>query len=221
MSANPPDKRRRILDAAVIVFAEHGFYNAKVSQIAKEAGVADGTIYLYFKNKEDILIQVFSDAMDEILRRQEDTLAAIDDPVAKLRSFVRTHFAAVAESRALAEVITVELRQSSKFMRNTDMKPFGRYLGIIARIVDEGVKAGVFVSGPHPRLTARAIFGAVDELSLEWAMSDRHTSLVDAGQQLADLFVAGLVTRPPLEPPSTLAEANQPLIKTNQTGERP
>lgn len=196
MSATPPDKRRRILDAAVVVFAEHGFYNAKVSQIAKEAGVADGTIYLYFKNKEDILIQVFIDAMDEILRRQEVALSGLEDPAEKLRTFVKTHFAAVAESRAMAEVVTVELRQSSKFMRNTDMKPFGRYLGIIARIVDEGVRSGTFVPGSHPRLTARAIFGAVDELALEWAMSDRHGSLTDAAEQLADLFLSGLVKRP-------------------------
>jgi len=195
MSANPPDKRRRILDAAVSVFAQNGFYNAKVSQIAKEAGVADGTIYLYFKNKEDILIQVFIDAMDEILRRQEEALADITDPIVKLRTFIRVHFASVAESRAMAEVITVELRQSSKFMRNTDMKPFGRYLAMIARIVDDGVRAEAFARSSDPRLIARAIFGAVDELALEWAMSDRHSSLDEASSRVSDLFLSGLVRR--------------------------
>ncbi len=195
MSANPPDKRRRILDAAVSVFAQNGFYNAKVSQIAKEAGVADGTIYLYFKNKEDILIQVFIDAMDEILRRQDEALADIADPIVKLRTFIRVHFASVAESRAMAEVITVELRQSSKFMRNTDMKPFGRYLSMIARIIEEGVRAEAFAPSSDPRLIARAIFGAVDELALEWAMSDRHSSLDEASSRVADLFLSGLVRR--------------------------
>lgn len=195
MSANPPDKRRRILDAAVSVFAQNGFYNAKVSQIAKEAGVADGTIYLYFKNKEDILIQVFIDAMDEILRRQDEALADISDPIVKLRTFIRVHFASVAESRAMAEVITVELRQSSKFMRNTDMKPFGRYLSMIARIIEEGVRAEAFSRSSDPRLIARAIFGAVDELALEWAMSDRHSSLDEASSRVADLFLSGLVCR--------------------------
>ena len=196
MSANPPDKRRRILDAAVSVFAQHGFYNAKVSQIAKEAGVADGTIYLYFKNKEDILIQVFIDAMDEILRRQEEALAGVDDPIARLRAFITTHFVAVAESRAMAEVITVELRQSAKFMRNTDMKPFGRYLGMIRRIVDDGVRVGAFAPTCDARLIARAIFGAVDELALEWAMADRNTSLEEAAAKVADVFLDGLVRRP-------------------------
>ncbi len=201
MSTNPPDKRRRILDAAVSVFAERGFYNAKVSEIAKVAQVADGTIYLYFKNKEDILIQVFIDAMDEILRRQELALAALEaeqkaDPSSRLREFIRVHFASVAESRAMAEVITVELRQSSKFMRNTDMKPFGRYLGIIKRIVEDGVRMGVFASHRDPRVVARAIFGAVDELALEWAMDERHTSLGEAADQVAELFISGLLARP-------------------------
>jgi TetR/AcrR family fatty acid metabolism transcriptional regulator len=195
MTANPPDKRRRILDAAVSVFAQHGFYNAKVSQIAKEAGVADGTIYLYFKNKEDILIQVFIDAMDEILRRQEEALTSLLDPAQRLRTFIRVHFASVAESRAMAEVITVELRQSSKFMRSTDMKPFGRYLGMIARIIDDGVRSGAFAPASDARLAARAIFGAVDELALEWAMSDRHASLDEASTRVADLFLSGLIIR--------------------------
>lgn len=198
MTANPPDKRRRILDAAVAVFAQHGFYNAKVSQIAKEAGVADGTIYLYFKNKEDILIQVFIDAMDEILRRQEEALGQTDlDPVERLRTFTRIHFESVAESQAMAEVITVELRQSSKFMRNTDMKPFGRYLGIIRRIVDDGVKAGMFAPDIDSRVIARAIFGAIDELALEWAMGNRGSSLVDACEHVTSLFISGLLRRSP------------------------
>ena len=188
-------KRERILDAAERVFAQRGFYAAKVADIAREAGVADGTIYLYFKNKEDILIQVFIDAMDEILRRQDEGLADIADPIVKLRTFIRVHFASVAESRAMAEVITVELRQSSKFMRNTDMKPFGRYLSMIARIIEEGVRAEAFAPSSDPRLIARAIFGAVDELALEWAMSDRHSSLDEASSRVADLFLSGLVRR--------------------------
>lgn len=191
-----PDKRRRILDAAVKVFAQFGFYNSKVSQVAKEAGVADGTIYLYFKNKEDILVQVFIDSISEILRRQEEALVDVTDPVERLATFARVHFDAVAESRALAEVITVELRQSSKFMRNTNMKPFGRYLGEIAQIVEEGQQQGRFSPNVNPRIAARAFFGAIDELALEWAMGRRQSSLKDACAQTVDLFLSGLVTRP-------------------------
>ncbi|MCA9514448.1 MAG: TetR/AcrR family transcriptional regulator [Myxococcales bacterium] len=184
------------------VFAQYGFYNSKVSQVAKEAGVADGTIYLYFKNKEDILIQVFIDSMDEILRRQEEAQEGLEDPVEKLRVFAETHFLSVAESRALAEVITVELRQSSKFMRSTDMKPFGRYLGMIAKIIEEGQDAGAFTRTLSPRLTARAIFGAIDELALEWAMGKRQSSLSDTCAHTTELFLTGLQTRPTSTPSS-------------------
>ncbi len=191
-----PNKRQRILDAAIQVFAQYGFYNAKVSQVARQAGVADGTIYLYFKNKEDILIQVFRESMAEILARQEEALAGLGDPIEKLEAFARTHFIAVSTSRALAEVITVELRQSTKFMRNTDMKPFGRYLGIIARIIEEGQEVGVFAREIHSRMAARAVFGAIDELSLSWAMGKRQTSLEEAASQTTMLFLNGLRLRP-------------------------
>lgn len=192
MTTTSQDKRRRILDAAVTVFAENGFYNAKVAQVAKEAGVADGTIYLYFKNKEDILIQVFMDAMEDILKRQMLILGDIPDPKEKLKAFIYTHFSAVSKSRAMAEVVTVELRQSAKFMRQTDMKPFGRYLGLIAGIVEEGIQKGMFQEQLDPRLTARAIFGAIDELALAWAMSNRTSTPEEAANNLCQLFLSGL-----------------------------
>ncbi len=191
-----PDKRRRILDGAVKVFSLHGFYNSKVSQIAREAGVADGTIYLYFKSKEDILIQVFLDSVSQIIALQEEALDGIEDPVEQLRTFIRVHFSALTNSQALAEVITVELRQSSKFMRGTDMRPFGRYLAIIARIVADGQQGGRFCTGAHPRRVARMLFGALDELALEWAMANHSSSLEEVSAQTESVFLGGLLARP-------------------------
>lgn len=189
------EKRRKILDAAVGVFAEHGFYNSKVAHIARAAGVADGTIYLYFKNKEDLLIQVFQDTMAQILERQERELEPIDDPVERLRTFTTVHFDVVTQSAALAEVVTVELRQSNKFMRATDMKPFGRYLGLIAKIVEDGQSAGVFRAEINARRAARAFFGVLDEFALEWAMDQRRSSLAEARDHILELFLGGLTRR--------------------------
>ena len=194
-SSEKSDKRRRILDAAVEVFAQNGFYNSKVSQIARAASVADGTIYLYFKSKEDILLSVFVDCMDEIISRQNDALVGIESSVERLQTFIRVHFESVGQSSALAEVLTVELRQSAKFMRNTDMSAFGRYLGIIARIIAEGQQQGVFVRDLNPRRMARMLFGALDELSLEWAMDQRLTSLDEACEQTLRIFTQGLLPR--------------------------
>lgn len=190
------DKRRRILDGAVKVFAQNGFYNSKVAQIAREAGVADGTIYLYFRSKDDILIQLFNETMEEILGRQAAAMSGLTDPVERLRSFVRVHFEGISQSPALAEVLTVELRSSSKFMRGTDMRPFGRYLGIIARIVADGQAAGAFISGASPRLAARMLFGALDELALEWAIDERRGDLDAACDATLKVFLGGLLSRP-------------------------
>ncbi|MCB9729612.1 MAG: TetR/AcrR family transcriptional regulator [Deltaproteobacteria bacterium] len=191
-----PDKRRKILDAAVSVFARNGYYSSKVSDIAREAGVADGTIYLYFKNKEDLLIQVFLDTMNVILERQEQVLAGMTDPTERLRAFITTHFDLVSSSPALAEVVTVELRQSSKFMRSTDMKPFGRYLGIIARIVQEGQEGGFFASTVPARRVARALFGVLDEFALEWAMAEQPAPLSEVAEETTQLFLEGLRLHP-------------------------
>ena len=190
-----PSKRRRILDAAVEIFSRYGFYNSKVSQVAKAAGVADGTIYLYFKNKEAILIQVFEDTMEELSSKQRMALDGLETATDKLRTFVRVHFEMVGRNPELAEVLTVELRQSGKFMRDADMRAFGRYLGIAARIVAEGQAAGEFSPDLRPRRVARMLFGAIDELSLEWAMSARRKLVEEAYSQTVRVFLNGLNTK--------------------------
>ena len=187
-----PSKRRRILDAAVDVFSRYGFYNSKVSQVAKAAGVADGTIYLYFKNKEALLIQIFEDTMAELSSRQRMALDGLESATDRLRTFVRVHFEMVGRNPELAEVLTVELRQSGKFMRDADMRVFGRYLGIAARIVAEGQASGEFSPDLRPRRVARMLFGAIDELSLEWAMSARRKLVEEAYSQTVRVFLNGL-----------------------------
>src|SRR5438309_11167252 len=108
---NAGDKRERILDASERIFARHGFFAARVSEIAKEAGVADGTIYLYFKSKDDLLISLFESRMKQV---NEQLRAAIADraPAEQLRAFIRAYLQLVADEPAAAEVLTIELRQS-------------------------------------------------------------------------------------------------------------
>jgi TetR/AcrR family fatty acid metabolism transcriptional regulator len=189
------DKRRRILDAAVQVFSRNGFFNSKVAHVAREAGVADGTIYLYFKNKEDLLIQVFIDTMETALAKQEAALEGISDPVEKLQSFIHVHFDVVKETPNLAEVLTVELRQSAKFMRGSDLRLFGQYLAVIARIIEEGQEAGVFSRLISARSGARAVFGALDELQLEWATSNPSQPVSEVCGNLVELLLNGLRAR--------------------------
>ncbi|MEE2788677.1 MAG: TetR/AcrR family transcriptional regulator [Myxococcota bacterium] len=191
------EKRLKILDAAVKVFAERGFYNARVSDIAAAAGVADGTIYLYFKNKDDLLIQVFEDRMDEILTTMRERLSAEDSALERLRILIHEHLALVESDPALAAVLSVELRQSSKFVRDYKARKFSAYLSLIEDVFDEGTQQGHFRLDLFPKLHRRAVFGALDEIVSFWVTLIRQgqsppCTLVEAGDHVFELFVSGI-----------------------------
>ncbi len=187
------DKRVRILAAAETVFAERGFFNAKVSQIAQEAGVADGTIYLYFKSKDDVLISLFENRMAQVCAQMIENVAAAETPTQKLESFIHTHLHMVEEHPNLAEVLTVELRQSAKFMKGHPNPQFGEYLKILATIIADGQVAGAFDSDVPAQIAARGIFGMVDELALAWLLgAEQKFDIVRAADWVGTLILRGL-----------------------------
>ena len=188
------DKHKKIVQAAIKIFAEKGFFSARISEIAKEANVADGTIYLYFNNKYDILVTIFEDEMGKIIARVKHELSLYDDPREKLRIFARFHLGIVEENRHLAEVIQVELRQNSKFMREYRNKKFAEYLNLISSIVREGQAEGVFRDDVSPGIFKRAFFGAVDEMSRFWVLSSRKKyQPAEAAEQISSFFIDGIL----------------------------
>jgi TetR/AcrR family fatty acid metabolism transcriptional regulator len=188
------DKRERILEGALEAFAEKGFYNTKVSEIAGKAGVADGTIYLYFKNKDDLLISLFEDRMDWIIDRLETELAAIDGGVLdKIRHVVRMHFRLAVENPNLAEFITVELRQSAKFVKEYKNPKFADYLTILQKLIEEGQEQGVIRNDLDGRLVSRACFGALDEVLLQLTLSrSKSVDVEDKATQVSAMIISGL-----------------------------
>jgi TetR/AcrR family fatty acid metabolism transcriptional regulator len=188
------EKYRMILNAAKQVFAREGFYNSKVSEIAREAHVADGTIYLYFKNKDDILISLFEDELTRIIKEVRAELESVPDPRERLVKFCDTHLVMIESDRPLAEVIQVELRQSNKFMREYKNKHFLAYLNIIAEIISDGQLKGLFRRDIKPEIAARVIFGSLDELSTHLIISKRKRYDVhDIAREVACYFLDGLV----------------------------
>jgi TetR/AcrR family fatty acid metabolism transcriptional regulator len=192
-------KRERILDAAIKVFAAEGFYNAKVSQIAQQAGVADGTIYLYFKSKDDLLINLFEDRMDMVNANLREAIETETTAVTRLKRIVKLHLQMVEQNRDMAEVISVELRQSSKFIREYSNPKFAEFLRTIAGAVVEGQRTGELRTNIDPYVFARALFGALDEIALAWLVkhpgSKASIELPRAAEQLGDLFIDGLRAR--------------------------
>ncbi len=187
------DKALRIKEAATRVFSKKGFYNSTIADVAKVAEVAEGTIYLYFKNKDDLLISIFEGSMDYFIQVVTSELEPEKDPREKLRKFINLHLKLVEKNPDLAQVLQIELRQSSKFMKEYEGGKFGEYLNVVRTILEEGREQGVFRQDIEPRILRRTIFGAVDEMALDWLlMPKKKYSLEVCAQQLSDLFLKGI-----------------------------
>jgi TetR/AcrR family fatty acid metabolism transcriptional regulator len=166
------DKRERILSAAERIFARRGFFAARVTEIAKEAGVADGTIYLYFKSKDDLLISWFEHRMKQV----NDVLRAAiakQPPTDQLRAFIVTYLQLVHDEPAAAEVLTIELRQSSKFMKEYENPQFADFLRILGGVIAAGQDRGELDATIPANIVARMIFGMLDELALAWVLGQQ------------------------------------------------
>jgi TetR/AcrR family fatty acid metabolism transcriptional regulator len=189
------DKRERILRAAIKVFARKGFYATKVSEIAKAAGVADGTIYLYFKNKDDVLISIFEDRITKllvVLRKEIATAGTFEE---KLRVVVELQLGLLEGQRDLAEVVTVNLRQSSRLLKQYAAPLFTEYLDLIASVIAFGQEQGAVRTEVSPRVVATGLWGALDGIALTWALGGKSNSpeaLRRGAQQIASVFLQGV-----------------------------
>lgn len=189
------DKREAILRAAITVFANNGYFNAKVADIAREAGVADGTVYLYFKSKEEILHSIFDRSVDEAIAEARTQLATITDPRDRLRQIARLHLERLGADRDLAVVFQVELRGSTKFMEEFSAAGFAEYLELIRSTFEDGQRAGVFRDDLNAKVVSKVLFGALDEMATNWILSKRRYKLAPMADQVLDIFLHGVSTR--------------------------
>jgi TetR/AcrR family transcriptional regulator, fatty acid metabolism regulator protein len=187
------DKHQQIIDAAVRVFARNGYYNSRVSDIAHEAGIASGTIYLYFKTKEEILVTLFRDKMAEFVAFLRGEIAEEREPEARLRRLVRVHFTVLERNPALAEVVQIELRQGHKFFRGASAHEVSAYFDLIASILEEGVAAGRFDPGLPVKIATKVLFGAMDQVATSWVLGKRGYKLTEAADAVATIFLKGVM----------------------------
>ncbi len=168
------DKRERILSAAERIFAKHGFFAARVSEIARDAGVADGTIYLYFKSKDDLLISLFETRMKQVNEVLRGAIADVA-PADQLRLFIHAYLRLVHDEPVAAEVLTIELRQSAKFMKEYENPAFVDFLRTLGGIIAAGQERGDLDDAIPAHVAARMIFGMLDELALAWVLARQPT----------------------------------------------
>jgi TetR/AcrR family fatty acid metabolism transcriptional regulator len=187
------EKYYRIIQAATKMFARKGFYKTRISEIAMEAQVADGTVYIYFENKDDILISLFEEQMKVVIDNMVGQISKEDDPVKKLEKFALIHLQLIEQNPNMAEIIQVEVRQSSKFMKEYKNEKFAQYLDLIGEIVREGQEKGAFKKEVIPGIAKRAFFGALDEMSRFWVLSSRKQyDIKTAAKQISEYFLNGI-----------------------------
>ena len=185
-------KRESILRAATRVFARNGYFNSKVADIARAAEVADGTVYLYFKSKEEILHSIFDQNMAEAIAAGRVLIEKLRDPSEKLRRIAMLHLERLGADRNLAIVFQVELRGSTKFMREFSAAGFAEYLGLLRKTFEEGQRSGVFRKDLSAKLVSKILFGALDEMATNWIISKRKYKLEPMAEVVMDVFLNGV-----------------------------
>jgi TetR/AcrR family transcriptional regulator, fatty acid metabolism regulator protein len=186
------NKREAILRAATRVFAGNGYFNSKVADIARAADVADGTVYLYFKSKEEILHSIFDQNMAEAMAACHKLIDRVSDPREKLRRIAALHLQRLGADRDLAVVFQVELRGSTKFMQEFSAAGFAEYLNLLCKIFEEGQRAGTFRKDLNAKVVSKILFGALDEMATNWIISKRSYQLEPMAEIVMDVFLSGV-----------------------------
>src|SRR5687767_13730960 len=190
------DKRDALLRAAIDTFSARGYFNSQVADVARAAGLAAGTVYLYFRSKDDLLISIFERTMTEAIAESSRGIEALPGADARLRSIAALHLDRLGRDRVLAVVFQIELRQSTKFMEQFSSTKLREYLGIIRDINASGQASGEFRKDVNPTFAANLFFGMLDVMATNWILSKRKYSLVSEADSIADLFVRGLSATP-------------------------
>jgi len=185
------DKYESILLAAIRVFARNGFFNSKVADVARDAGVADGTVYLYFKNKEDLLVSIFNYTIDEAIETARKEIESTTDPGEKILKLARLHLSLMGRDRNLAVVFQVELRQL-KFMEQFSTTKLSQYFEFIRTAIQEGQQTGLFRSSTDPQIGAKVLYGALDEMVTNWILSRKEYDLSAIADPVVEIFLNGV-----------------------------
>lgn len=192
MAKRTGEKYDAIIDAAVRVFAETGYHRAQVSRIAREAGVADGTVYLYFENKEDILISLFKSKMGEFIEAIRSEIEGLEDVGEKLYRVIHGHFRQLGRNREMAMVTQIELRQADPHIAQSISQPLKQYFELIEELVREGQRKGQIREDVDVRLARKMIFGTMDEVVTSWVMASRAYALENLSEPVYRLLAGGL-----------------------------
>lgn len=185
-------KRQRILDAAIKVIAKNGFHGTTVAEVASEAQVADGTIYLYFQNKDDLLITIFEETMDRFISQGLEVIEQMPSPMKKLSAIVDLHLSSMGSNEDLAAVFQIELRHSIHTMKKFSQTKLREYFQIIENVIEEAQAAGEIRKDLDAWTAVKVVFGALDEMATNWVLRKKDYALKEMAKPTLDILFNGL-----------------------------
>lgn len=191
MQKNKSEKYHNILNSAGAVFAEHGFYKATISQIAARAGVADGTLYLYFKNKDDLLYQFISFKTEVVFAKMNAAVEKGNTAEEKLRNLIHCHLKEFQNDKNMAIIFQSEVR----YLRDiqSQIKDISKmYLDLLSDIIELGQIEGSMRHDLFVGLVKRYILGAVEGVIRTWVSADGRYDLISMADPLVDLYLTGV-----------------------------
>ena len=190
------NKSDRILKAAETVFAEKGFARAKVSDIANLAEVAEGTVYEYFENKEDLLLSIPKKRFEQFLEELPDTFE-IKTPLRKLRRFIRYYFSLFLTKREFLKVFLLQIQLNKRFYDTKAYATFRRYTQVLENIIEEGKGDGSFHPDVNPRVFRNMFLGAFSHLALRWLIFGKgsETDKMKEIDQVTDLLSSAVLAQ--------------------------
>ncbi len=192
MAKRTGEKHHDIIDAAVKTFARTGYHRTRVADIAREAGVADGTVYIYFKNKEDILVSLFQDLMIRFVEDLYSELVQCQDANEKLKKIINYPLTTLAGKPDQAKVTQIELRQIDQAINEGISRPLKRYFELIEEVINEGIQQGLYRKDLDTKTARKVVFGGIDEVVTCWVMSNKQYDLTALSEPVFELLVRGL-----------------------------
>jgi len=185
-------RRESIIQAAIEVFSKKGFQAAGISEIAQRAGVADGTIYQYFKNKEDLFFSIPIEKTKEFRSQVELHLEGISGALNKIRKFVWYFLYFFKTNPEYGRLLMLEMRVSKSFVKTETYDFLKQSVSSVLDIIAEGQKEGVIRTDVDVYLLRHLILGVLEHMVSRWLLKEAKYDLIEHHQEVSRILIDGL-----------------------------
>jgi TetR/AcrR family fatty acid metabolism transcriptional regulator len=198
------DKLPAIIDAALEVFAEKGFHNATIAEIARKAHVSEATVYEYCGSKEDLLFSIPEEITRSSVERVESILPFIKGAENRLRAVVYGYYQVYRDNPQYSSLVLLDLKHNRKFMQTEGYHMVRKAAGILLGVIKEGIESGEFRSDIDPQLVRSMVLGTIEHVFFRWHLMERQEELPDFVDRVMDIIMGGIREPDRSQPPLRL-----------------